>query len=126
MHAGDGAHWWDIGKGQVVHTFVETSMEGNLHALGFGVIPKDVLGGVGYKAEKDSTFGVILQTTCTFSRRAYPDAISKSTKISEIGLETSMKTLEVRRGVVSTWQRILDPEKMIESVWPQLLSLIHI
>jgi hypothetical protein len=115
------AHIWrDIGKGQVVHTFIKTSMKGNLHALGFGVIPKDVLGGVGCKAEKDSTFGVILQATCTFSRRANPDATSKSTNISEIGLETSMKTLKVRRGVVSAWQRILDPEKMIESAWPKL------
>jgi hypothetical protein len=51
-----------FGRSQIIHTFVETNMKGNLDTIGRRIEPENVLGGVREKTKKDAADGMILQT----------------------------------------------------------------
>lgn len=89
----------NVGDSQIVHAFVETNMEANLHAIGFGIAPQNVLGGVREEPKKDAAFGVILQATVSLTGGSHPCATTKSSEVSEIGHLTGVETFTVGRTV---------------------------
>jgi hypothetical protein len=109
----------DISEREVVHALIKSNMEGNFYSISLRVEPEDVLCGVGEKTEKHATLGMILQSTVSLSGRTCPDTATKSSKISEISLQTIVQSLMVRRTVVFAGESILDAQEEVECVGPK-------
>lgn len=110
--------WRDVFLWEVIHTFIKTSMFGNLDSLGFWVVPYNIFGGVGEETEEDAFAGVGAELDWTASRWAHPDSATKSAEVREIVLFSSGK---LQRGgrLILGGNGIVNAEPMVEGIGPE-------
>jgi hypothetical protein len=70
--------WRNVSESQVIHTFIEPNVKGNLDAIGFGIIPHNVLGRSRKETKKDSALRMVLQAAATFTGGTRPYLTTES------------------------------------------------
>ena len=92
---------------EVIESFIKASMCGNFDARGFGVTPKDVLGGVLHASKEDAGARVGDEFCCSFSWWSNPCMTPKGPKVREVFNDVGCFGDWRCRGVLASGDRIV-------------------
>ena len=110
---------WGYGfNRKIIHAFVKTGVAGKFDTFSVGVIPENILGGIGYKAKENAFACAWFQFGFGEARRTDPDTAAKGAESCKVFF---LARGEFVRGesLVLGRESILDANVMVECIRPE-------